>query len=97
MKLHVFVPCMHLLFAEKGGKLAALSVASCQLNDADLVPLCTAIKGGYGMQMLKLSDNRFTDDFVSSLCDALQSQKGHSLALIDLSNTNVSVGNGINI
>ena len=77
-------------FAEKGGKLAALSVASCQLSDADLSPLCAAVKSGYCMQMLKLSDNRFTDEFVGALCDALQSSKSHPLAVVDLSSNNVT-------
>jgi len=69
--------------------LEALSLGGCQLTDDDLQPLCSAIREGLSLYMLKVSANRLTDVFVKQLVDVLKLQTGHPLALIDISNNKV--------
>lgn len=71
--------------------IGGLSLGGCQLNDVDVQPIWDAVKAGrLPIAMLKLSANRISDKGVVQMCEALQSQKTHPLALIDLSNNNVN-------
>ena len=69
--------------------LEALSLAGCQMNDKDLLPLATAVKGGMPLHMLKVSGNRLGDPWVEALVDGLKSHKTHPLGLVDASNNRV--------
>lgn len=61
------------------------------MDDTDLSPLCTAIKDGLQLHMLKLSANRITDEGVAKLVEVILKGKAYPLAVLDLSNNRVRI------
>ncbi|KAK3586423.1 hypothetical protein CHS0354_017066 [Potamilus streckersoni] len=82
---------LSVLFANaKQSKLNTLSLGGCSLEDNDLSPLNGALKNNLQLQMLKLSANRITDAGIASLVDTLLKHKSHPLAVLDLSNNELT-------